>query len=196
MRAIQSRFRPVSRGRALGRCHVVEVLGYRDLPGRGPDESWAVGWRATPRRPPGRFGCAVADLSVHTALRTRRVVCRTNRDSYLQLSRVRSYRVSAWNGVHKMPYPDPVALWIGSIQVSIPSEKRGVVRALFERCPYLVLFWSRGPLLSNDRSIRVSAQRTSSYLYVYLEHPASHGYQATPRHPFDPLWPPRPPRPP
>jgi len=51
-----------------------------------------------------------------------------------------------------------------------------VVRALFERCPYLVLFWSRGPLLSNRiTAVRNCIERT---LYVYLEHPASHGYRS------------------
>lgn len=166
MRAIQTRFRPVSRGRAgamLSKFSDVEICRGGVRTNRGP---WAGGPRRAGRRDGSvaRGGCGF--ISTHRT--TRRVeFCRIPRG-------VRG--MVGWNGgASRGAYPDPVALWIGSIQVSIPSEKRRAwrgaraLRAMPLSGPFLVP-WS--PVLSDDRSIETDS------LYVYLEHPASHGYRS------------------
>ena len=91
----------------------------------------------------------------------------------------------------------PIRSHYGSDQSKYQSQarsgERGVVRALFERCPYLVLFWSRGPPFF----LMTGLSKRKRTLYMSISStPHRTAIEATPRHPFDPLWPPRPPRPP
>ena len=179
MRAIQTRFRPVSRGRAgamLSKFSDIEICRGGVRTNRGP---WAGGPRRAGRRDGSvaRGGCGF--ISTH---RTRRV-------EFCRIPRRRTY--VEWRCILHIPIRSHYGSDQSKYQSQARSGERGVVRALFERCPYLVLFWSRGPLLSNDRSI----ERT---LYVYAQRsstPHRTAIEATPRHPFDPLWPPRPPAP-